>query len=70
MKLSHVGNLFGSVLSMEADWRVMTPTTYGDNNRINPIMDFLSILPILFFRVSKNSDFLISVICDFMSYVD
>ncbi len=70
MKLSHAGNLFGSVLSIEADWRVMTPTTYGDSNRINPMIDFLSILPILFFRVSKNSDFLISVICDFMSYVD
>jgi hypothetical protein len=67
IKLSHVGNLFGSVLSMEADWRVMTPTMYGDNRRISPMIDFLSNFPIFFGnKLVKNPNFLLSDIFDFV----
>ena len=39
----------------------MTPTAYGDSNKMRPMIDFLSNLPILFFKeVAKNSNFLIN----------
>ena len=46
MKLSHVGNRFGIVVERVADWRVMTPTTYGDKSRTSPMIAFLSIFTI------------------------
>ena len=51
IKLSQAGNRFGIWLLIEADWRVMTPTTYGDSSRINPMIDFLSNVPIFFAKL-------------------
>lgn len=50
MKLSQTGNLFGIWLFSVADWRVITPTTYGDNSKISPTNDFLSKSLIFFSR--------------------
>ena len=72
MKVSQAGNRFGSVPSSEADWRVMTPTTYGDRRKTRPKMDFLSNLPIRSIAlVTRNFNLTIAItlnICLDMHY--
>lgn len=68
MKVSQVGNRFGSVSSSDADWRVMTPTTYGDRRKTRPKMDFRSNLPILSTKlVTRNFNLTIAMTTEHLS---